>query len=159
MTDRQLQWLVDRAEISDVLHRYATAVDLRDWALLRTCFTDPMEADFRSFGVREAFRGSVDDWIAAVRSTIDGCEATQHTSSNHTHNIDGDSATCTSYVRADHFLKNDFGDDRYTVGGYYSHDLVREAEGWRIARYTLTVTWHRGNRHIMKLATRRAQSA
>jgi hypothetical protein len=156
MDEAGVRLLLDRAEISDVVHRYATAIDLRDWALLETCFTAEMEADFRTFGVREVFQGSADEWVRRVRSTIDGCDATQHLSANHVHTIDGDAATCVSYMRAEHFLINDRGDDSYTVGGYYTNELVREAAGWKIKKYTLAVTWSRGNRHILAIATRRA---
>ncbi len=156
MRDKDLKHLVDRAEISDVVHRYATAIDRRDWALLESCFTAEMEADFRSFGVREVFRGPAAEWIGLVRSTIDGCDATQHLSANHVHTIDGDSATCVSYLRAEHFLINDRGDDSYTVGGYYTNELIHGPDGWRIMKYTLDVTWSQGNRHILALATRRA---
>jgi len=41
--ENQLQFLLDRAAISDVLIRYATGVDTRDWPLLRSCFTDEIE--------------------------------------------------------------------------------------------------------------------
>lgn len=156
MTDATLRLLMDRAETSDLLHRYATAVDRRDWALLRRCFADEIEADFRSFGVREVFRGPADAWVALVRSTIDGCDQTQHQSSNHVHEIDGDLARVTSYVRAEHVLINAQGDNHYTVAGWYDHALVRTGEGWRIARYTLHVTSSHGNRHVLALATRRA---
>ena len=151
-----LSLLLDRAEISDVVHRYATAIDLRDWALLADCFTENLVADFRSFGVREVFRGSAVDWIALVASTIDGCDATQHMMANLVHDVRGDLATCTAYIRAEHFLINDRGDDSYTVGGYYTNELAPTERGWRIAEYRLTVTWSRGNRHVLALATRRA---
>lgn len=156
MDDGGLQTLLDRARISDVVHRYATAIDLRDWALLETCFTAEMEADFRTFGVREVFQGPAQEWVRRVRSTIDGCDATQHLSANHVHSIEGDRATCVAYLRAEHFLINDRDDDSYTVGGYYTNELVREGEDWKIRKYTLTVTWSRGNRHILAIATRRA---
>ena len=156
MTDLDLRTLTDRAELSDLLHRYATAVDRRDWALLRRCFTDTIEADFRSFGVREVFRGPADDWVALVRSTIDGCDATQHQSSNHVHEIAGDRARVTSYVRAEHMLISDRGDNHYTVAGWYDHAVVRSPDGWRIETYTLHVTSSHGNRHVLAMATRRA---
>ena len=151
-----LRGLLDRAEIGDVVHRYASAIDLGDWALLADCFTEDLVADFRSFGVREVFRGKAADWIALVASTIDGCDATQHLIANLVHDIQGDAATCTAYVRAEHFLINDRGDDSYTVGGYYTLRLQRTERGWRISQYSLTVTWSRGNRHVLALATRRA---
>lgn len=156
MPDAKLRMLLDRAEISDLLHRYATAVDRRDWALLRDCFAEEIEADFRSFGVREVFRGPADDWVGLVRSTIDGCDATQHQSSNHVFEIEGDHARVTSYVRAEHVLINDRGDNYYTVAGWYDHALVRTADGWRIVGYTLHVSSSHGNRHVLAMATRRA---
>ncbi len=151
-----LRELMDRAEIADVVHRYATAIDQRDWALMSDVFTVDMVADFRSFGVREVFEGPAAEWVALVASTIDGCDATQHMMTNLVHDIRGDAATCTAYMRAEHFLINHRGDDSYTVGGYYTHELVRTDAGWRIAKYTLNVTWSRGNRHVLSLATRRA---
>ena len=57
MISADLQVLSDKAAISEVLHRYAMAIDLRDWSLLRERFTDQMQADFRSFGVRDVYKG------------------------------------------------------------------------------------------------------
>ena len=36
MTDPNLQLLLDRAAISDVVHAYATGLDRRDWTLFRS---------------------------------------------------------------------------------------------------------------------------
>jgi hypothetical protein len=155
VNDQILQQLADRAAISDVVHRYATAIDLRDWALLRTCFSDPVEADFTSFGTREVFRGSADDWVAAVRSTIQGLDATQHLTANHVHEISGDSAVCTAYIRARHVFDEADGENSYTIGGYYTWELARQDDGWRASKYAINVTWKSGNRHILKQATRK----
>ena len=46
MDQQVLQRLVDRQAIVDVVVRYATGVDRRDWALYASCFTDPCEFDF-----------------------------------------------------------------------------------------------------------------
>jgi len=35
-----LQQLLDRATITDVVNRYATGLDRRDWPLLRSIFAD-----------------------------------------------------------------------------------------------------------------------
>ncbi len=155
MNEQMLQQLADRAAISDLVNRYATAIDLRDWALLRTCFGDPLEADFTSFGTREVFRGSADDWVAAVRSTIEGLDATQHLTANHVHEISGDSAVCTAYIRARHVFDAADGENQYTIGGYYTWQLKRQDGEWRADKYAITVTWKSGNRHILKQAARR----
>lgn len=158
MTEQAIRLLLDKIEVSEVLHRYCLAIDTRDWDLLATCFTDDCEADFRSFGSHEIVHGR-DTWIAAVRETIHGLDATHHATTNHMSEIDGDDAKLTAYIQAMHWLQNDLGDPEYTVGGYYTCALTRLEEGWRIASYSLTVTWQRGNRHILRLGRRWASVA
>ena len=41
-----LRWLVDRALISDVVVRFAIALDTRDWPLLRSCLAARVEVDY-----------------------------------------------------------------------------------------------------------------
>jgi len=40
-----------RQDIADILVRYATGIDRRDWALFRTCLTDDCDADYGDIGV------------------------------------------------------------------------------------------------------------
>lgn len=158
MTQDAAQVVLDRMETADVAHRYATAVDSRDWPLLRTVFADRMTADFRSFGAREVYRGSGDGWVEAVRQTVEGMDATQHMMSNHVHRFEGTAhCTLTSYMRAEHFLRNDRGGDRYTIGGLYVWELARAPEGWKVEAYSLKVAWARGNRHLLAMARRAVQ--
>ncbi len=154
--EQEVQLLADRAAISDVLHRYATGLDMRDWALYRSVFTDEVDIDFSSAGI-PAGRMKADDWVERLRVPFAGFDATQHLSANHVHDIRGDEATCTSYMRAEHFVINSEGENYYTLGGYYTNRLVRTADGWKLCGVTLTVTWNRGNRNVMRLAERRGR--
>jgi ketosteroid isomerase-like protein len=159
MTETKLQLLLDRDHVSQVLHTYATAIDTRDWELLASCFTEDLEADFRAFGGREVVKGRA-AWVEIIKGTIAGLDATQHLTANHVHKIDGDTATLTAYLQAVHRLDTARGDPEYTVGGYYTCDMARGAPdevnaGWRMRRYSLNVTWHRGNRDILRQAQRR----
>ena len=45
-----LQEISDRIEIDDLLTRYATGVDRKDWDLWETCFTDDARIDYTAFG-------------------------------------------------------------------------------------------------------------
>ena len=154
MTAANVQSLLDRADISQVIHTYATAIDTRDWDLLATCFTEDLEADFRAFGGREVIRGRA-AWVAIIKDTIAGLDATQHLTANHVIQVDGDTGTLIAYLQAVHRLDTARGDPEYTVGGYYTCDMVRGGDGWRMRRYTLAVSWHRGNRDILRQAQRR----
>jgi len=158
-TDANVQLLLDREDISQVLYRYATAIDTRDWDLLATCFTKDLEADFRAFGGREIVKGR-DIWLEAIKSTIAGLDAPQHLTANHVHTVDGDSGTLVAYLQALHRLDTARSDPEYTVGGYYTCDMLRGEDGqWRMRRYSLSVTWHRGNRDILRQAQRRLANA
>lgn len=146
-----MQALLDRVELNELMNRYAAAIDLRDWSRLRTVFADQVEADFTSMGTKAMFRGSAEDWVAAVRATITGFDATQHFFANHSVELDGDRATDLRYMQARHVL----GAAYYTIAGYYTGEMVRTPAGWRIARYRLTVTWSDGDRRLMGIAYRK----
>ena len=67
-----------RQDVADVLVRYATAIDQRDWALFRTCFTDDCEADYGAIGVWRSV-DEITEWMAQVH---DACGHTMHRISN-----------------------------------------------------------------------------
>lgn len=154
----ELQELRDRQQLSDLVNGYARAVDARDWTALRAVFADRIEADFRDFAGREIFRGSAEDWVATIRATVGGMDATQHLMANHLHDIEGDDARVHSDVIAAHFLAAARGEREYTVGGHYDWQFARQPAGWRCVGYRLSVSWTRGNREILRLATRSGTS-
>ncbi len=162
MSDPKLQRLLDCAAISDVVHAYATGLDRRDWVLYRSIFTDEIEMDFHSVSIR-AGSYSADDWVRDAARLFAGFTATQHTSTNHVHDVRGDRATCTSNMQAEHFVAREPGDgleqgaDRWTIGGYYTNELVRTPDGWKLSRITLSVTWTRGNPEVSQIALRRGR--
>lgn len=68
--------VADRLAIEDVIHRYATGIDQRDWVLFRTCFTDDFTGEYGAFGdwssgdaITEAMRAS----HATLGNTLHRC--------------------------------------------------------------------------------------
>jgi 3-phenylpropionate/cinnamic acid dioxygenase small subunit len=157
--ETKLQYLLDRAEISDVQLRYATGVDMRDWASYRSCFTDEIDTDFTSAMGGEPRRLKADQWVEYARRTISGLKATQHMITNHVITLEGDEATCVAYVQARHHLPNDTGASDQVMFGYYTNRFVRTPDGWKIRACKLTVTWNTGNWHVFDLARRRLDEA
>jgi hypothetical protein len=156
-----VQDLIARAEISDVVNRYATGIDRRNWPLYRSCFADQVEMDFTSWSGGEPRRISGDEWVAGVRQTLSAFDATQHVSTNHVHEIDGDEATCVSYMMALHYLAEGPAPDQrrmHGIGGFYTNRLRRSPDGWRIHACKLTVTWEMGDRSLFQIAQARAQA-
>lgn len=122
----------DRQDIADVLLRYATGIDRRDWPLFRTVFTEDCELDY----------GEIGSWtgIDAVTEFMQQAHAlaghTLHRMSNQVIAVEGDKAEARTYVDALIMV----GDNKSGVNGigYYDDDLVRTSAGWRIARRRFT---------------------
>jgi hypothetical protein len=147
-----LREMVDREAIVQTLRRYALGVDLRDWDLFRSVFTDQLEVDFSSFSGNPPYAVAADDWVAGVRR-LSGLQATQHLVVPYTITFHGpDEAECIAYVCAQHFLPNDRGDNWFWVGGYYTDTAVRTPQGWKLRKVKLTASWTAGNRQVFDLA-------
>lgn len=155
MAAEKVEVLVARAELQELIHRYAFGIDTRDWALFRSIFADELYMDFSSFSGAPGEHMSGDTWVARCRAMLPGFDATQHLLSNFMFDLDGDSGKVTVYMQAEHFIANRDGDASHTLGGYYVHQVRRGPPGWKIHGTTLNVTWSRGNRHVYQLAAAR----
>jgi ketosteroid isomerase-like protein len=146
-----LQELIDKAAVSDVVYSYATAVDTRDWALFRSLFMDPLLLDFSTFHPSLKREISVDE-LLEISMKLSGFDSTQHLMGNHRHTIDGDRATCISYLHAGHFMTRDGKQYASFLCGYYTYEMQRRPDGWKIDRYGLTVTAEYGDLQVMEWA-------
>jgi hypothetical protein len=122
----------DRIEIDDLLTRYATGVDRRDWDLWETCFTDDAEIDYTAFG---GIQGGVKEVRAWLEKTIPMFPMSQHMVINREVVLDGDRATARSGFYNPMSLPGGDGeaDLLWLLGGYYCDTLVRKPDGWKIA--------------------------
>jgi 3-phenylpropionate/cinnamic acid dioxygenase small subunit len=122
----------DRQDIADVLLRYATGIDRRNWPLFRTAFTEDCELDY----------GEIGSWhgVDAVTEFMETSHAmaghTMHRLTNQVITVDGDRAEARTYV--DGLIM--FGDAGSGVNavGFYDDGMVRTAAGWRIAKRRFT---------------------
>ncbi len=134
----QLRWLVDRAQISDVLVEYARCSDAADWAGMGELFTEDGQAVFAA----GSFPGrNFGDAAGAVMALFSG---THHMSTNHAIQIDGDRANARSYLQAIHLTDPEDNTQHYDVGGWYDNELVRTPDGWRFTRVELSFVWTAG---------------
>lgn len=122
----------DVQAIQEVLVRYATGIDRRDWDLFRTCFTDDVSAEYEGVGTWT----SVDEITAYMAEVHADLGYTLHRVSNMAITIDGDAATSRTYVDA--VIMAADGQSGVNPVGYYDDGLVRTADGWRIHRRTFT---------------------
>jgi ketosteroid isomerase-like protein len=136
----ELSVLVDKQTIRDVVHRYGYALDNRDWALLRTCFVPDVVGHYGGDPLRgyEALE-------QLCRTTLTPLSASQHLIGNVLVTVDGNDATCSCYLQAQHVRQGAPGGDHFLYAGRYSDRLTRTSDGWRIAERTLSAMWTSGN--------------
>lgn len=127
--DPTTEQLVDRLEIDDLLTRYATAVDRRDWDLFESCFTPDARIDYSAFG---GVAGPVKQVRAWLEDVMPRFEMSQHLVVNREVTIEGDMARSRAAFFNPMALATPEGRVLFFDGGYYCDRLVRTADGWRI---------------------------
>ena len=127
-----LQEISDRIEIDDLLTRYATAIDTKDYELLDTCFVPDADVDYVTSGGIAGKYPEVRAWLEKALAIF---PITLHSLSNSEIELDGDSARGRTLVTNPMCTRDSEGKETiFTVYAYYEDELVRTAEGWRIAK-------------------------
>jgi hypothetical protein len=134
-----LQRLVDRSQIEDLLHRYCLCADLNDPQGLADCFTEDCVARYGqgppSIGAA-ARREQAEHDLAMFSAT------SHHLSNVRVEHLDRDRARALSVVYAWHRPLDTL--DSWHLWAQYDDVVVRTADGWRIAERTLLLVGEQG---------------
>ncbi|MDX6740631.1 nuclear transport factor 2 family protein [Actinocorallia sp. A-T 12471] len=143
--------LSDRADLIELLGRYADVVDLKEFTELPgLVYADPVTLDFTSVVGLPATTVPLGDYVEVLRASFAPFVATHHTITGHVIEVDGDRATIHAHVRAEHWVAKEVagdGPDRWLVVGFYDNEAVRTPDGWRLSRVKLTAV-HQENPHL-----------
>lgn len=130
---KSLQELSDRVDLSDLVTRYATCVDHRDFAGLDEVFSPDAHVDYSASGGADGPWPEVRTWLSEVLPLF---ASTQHLVSNLAVRLDGDQATgrcmCLNPMRVD----SDTGTQVLFYGLWYSLAFARSGDTWRITSLT-----------------------
>ena len=128
--------LCDKYAITELLYRYATAVDTKDWKKMESVFTEDAPLDYSSVGYQP---GPRDEVLAQLQKALSYLPMSQHFVTNVEVDLDGDRAT----VRAMFYNPMQLpGVDGLTYcGGNYHHEVVRTEDGWKSCRLTEESLW------------------
>jgi hypothetical protein len=136
------QSIADRFEIEDLLQRYTTAIDTRDWALLDTVFTPDAHLDYTASGGARGAYPEVRAWLA---KTLAAFSMSQHMIGKSSYEFGTDEVRCRTIFHnpmglptgADgSYDAEGSGMAVFVVGGWYNDRCVRTPDGWRIAEKT-----------------------
>jgi hypothetical protein len=124
----------DEREICEVLLRYATGIDRRDWPLLGSCFTEDFVGDYGSFG----------SWTGAqqitqyMRDSHAALGPTLHRLTNIDIRQHGTATQSRTYVDALLMSAELNGEPRQGIG-YYDDEWTKTSIGWKIRRRRFTL--------------------
>lgn len=145
--EQQVRYLLDRAEIADVMGRYCLGMDLRDWAMYRSCWTADVSFDVDDFGFADGPAGplGIDDWIASLQAFFARLERSQHVKYPVSYTFDGDSAEVYAVMQGKHWHSEATGGPLQTVVGYYRDTYLRTPDGWKMSASKEVLFWNEGN--------------
>ena len=137
----KVQELADRAEILDCLHRYTRGMDRLDRELARSAYhDDAIDIHLTIVATVDAFL----DWAFKYHAK-QSCH--QHYITNHTVELDGDTAHAETYYL---FVGSYPNDERpvTVAGGRYIDRLERRDGRWAIAARVCTAEWEHQSRVV-----------
>lgn len=141
--DPELQVLLDKQAITEVLYSYCRAVDRADLELLRACYHPDATEDHGG-----TFMGSAADYIAGIAPILPRGGIMTHTTTNVLIAVSGDTAQAESHILAFARMKKD-GEKFDTLTLARVVDRMERRDGvWRIAARRLAWEWN----HEMPMA-------
>lgn len=120
--------IADQLEIAALLSRYARAVDTKDWDLYRSVFTEDAVIDYSSNGIPAGTRDDIAEFLGQAFTAI---PMSMHYITNIEVDFDGVGDTATVRAMFYNPMQLPGKTDLSSCGGYYHHEVVRTADGWR----------------------------
>jgi hypothetical protein len=134
--EKALQAMSDRLQVEDVILRYASSIDFKDYPTLRGTLADDVVAQY---GPAEPIKGG--DTLAAWIEEMGEDRLWQHHLLNVYHvDVDGDEARALVY-HTSHSASVTEPDDVLVIVARYKDTLRRIDGSWRIADKRMELCW------------------
>ncbi|GAB3354546.1 nuclear transport factor 2 family protein [Lysobacter tyrosinilyticus] len=140
-----LETLLDKDAIGDVIHQLFIATDDRDWAAVRLALAPRLLVDMTSLTGGEP--SEIDGptlasmWEAGLRTI----QAVHHQVGNLRISVDGDAAEAFCYGTATHYRPTASGRNVRAFVGSYDFALARMDGTWRITLFRFKLKYLDGN--------------
>jgi len=134
--DAELQALLDREAIRQLVFSYCRAVDRRDFALLATLYHADATDDHTPY-----FCGPAREFLAQLPGIVAANRLTSHQVTNTLIAVDGDRAEGEIHTLAYHLMDAEDGPVDFLVGGRYLDRYVREHGRWLFMHRKIVLDW------------------
>lgn len=140
-----LQTLLDKDAIGDVINRLFVGTDNRDWVAVRAALAPRLHVDMTSVagGTPSEIGGA--DLAAMWETGLRPIQAVHHQTGNLRIAVDGDAAEAFCYGTATHYRPTASGRNVRTFVGSYDFRLARMEGAWRITLFRFNLKYLDGN--------------
>lgn len=143
----ELQNLLEKEKIINVINALFIGTDQRDWVWVQKCFAPQVHFDMTSVAGGEPTlltpKQIVDGWEKALKPL----KAIHHQSGNFVVRVTGNEATAFCYGIALHYLPNQTGENTRTFVGSYDFHLMK-GERWQIDLFKFNLKYIDGNLNL-----------
>jgi hypothetical protein len=137
-SDPEVQALLDKHAIHDVLMTYCRGIDRMDRDALESAYWPDATDDHGSYS------GPATGFIDFALERLATLDKTQHFIGNVLIEPSSpDTAFCESYFIAYHQSRTHFGGEEFIVGGRYLDHMAKRGDAWRILRRTVAYDYSR----------------
>jgi SnoaL-like domain len=151
MPESTLEWLADRARISDLLYSFAWALDSKNWQEYADNYADGGFIELPDPAAHGAvFTLHKEQMLELLPRSLGRFRGTHHISTNHRITLAGDEAASHSYLQAVHVSGEPT--EHWTAGGWYDSHYRRTPAGWKFTRVKLHSVWLSGQTTAIKPA-------
>lgn len=134
--DPRLQALLDKQEITELVHAYCNASDRHDHDKLRQLYHPDATDDHGAF-----FKGLAMEFIDQLPAIQEPMEILHHNVTTINIALDGDYAEGEVYVLAFHKVRTDDGPLDLLIGGRYFDKYERRNAVWKYAERVVVADW------------------
>lgn len=134
----------DRLKIQEVIARFASSFDVKDWSGLESCFTESLYTDYSDLRGTPPETISASEYARLRRESLDHLKL-HHLVGNYEIDLtDADSATC----RASMVVWRKSDTEEFTSHCIYTFKLAKLDSIWKISGITQKVLWNEGTSSI-----------
>jgi hypothetical protein len=134
--DARLQDLLDKAEITELLHRYCNAADRHDHDKMRALYHEDAIDDHGAF-----FKGLAMEFIDALPAIQEPMLILHHNVTTVNIVVEGDYAEGEVYILAFHQVRTDDGPVDLLIGGRYFDKYAKRNGVWKFSHRAVVADW------------------